>query len=140
MSEDTTMHSEDGHDEEHGLGHTVSPMILYATGGILLFLTVVTVAVRYVDAGELNMPIALGIAGVKATLVSLFFMHLRWDRAFNSMIFVTSIFLVVLMMIFALMDTGQYDPQIYDGNPENVQMYLDANAPMAPITSDKFTD
>ena len=140
MSEDTTTHSEDGHDEVHGLGHTVSPMILYATGGALLFLTIVTVAVRYVDAGELNMPIALGIAGVKATLVSLFFMHLRWDRSFNSMIFVTSIFLVVLMMIFALMDTGQYDYKIYDGNPENVQMYLDANAPMAPITSDKFTD
>ena len=56
MSEDTTTHSEDGHDEVHGLGHTVSPMILYATGGALLFLTIVTVAVRYLDAGELNMP------------------------------------------------------------------------------------
>ena len=66
MSQDTTTHSEDGHDEEHGLGHAVSPMILYATGGALLFLTIVTVAVRYVDAGELNMPIALGIAGIKA--------------------------------------------------------------------------
>ena len=137
MAHDTSIAEGDAHDEEHELGHVVKPSILWGTGFLLMFLTVITVAVRYVDAGELNMPIALGIAGVKATLVSLFFMHLRWDRSFNGMIFVTSIVLVVLLMMFALMDSGQYDPRIFKGNPVKVQDKLDAVAPTAPITEDK---
>ncbi|MCH2161628.1 MAG: cytochrome C oxidase subunit IV family protein [Phycisphaerales bacterium] len=133
-------HAEHGDGEEHGLGHVVSPAILYSTGMALLVMTVITVAVRYVDAGEMNMPIALGIAGLKATLVALFFMHLRWDRPFNAIIFVTSIFLAVLLMIFALMDTGQYEPDVFEGNPDDVQLYLDVKAPAAPITADKQID
>ena len=137
MSHDTTVNTEhDGH-EEHGLGHVVKPSILYGTGFILILMTAITVAVRYVDAGELNIPIALGIAGVKACLVALFFMHLRWDRSFNAMIFVTSVVLVVLLMMFVLMDSGQYEPDVFEGNPMDVQSILDADAPMAPITSQK---
>ncbi len=137
MAHETTLAADDAHEEEHGLGHIVKPSILLGTGTLLIVLTVITVAVRYVDAGELNMPIALGIAGVKATFVALFFMHLRWDRSFNAMIFVTSIVLVVLLMMFALMDSGQYDPRIFKGNPVKVQDKLDAVAPTAPITADK---
>jgi cytochrome c oxidase subunit 4 len=127
------------HDEhaEHGLGHIVHPGILWATGLFLILMTVVTVAVTYVDAGEMNMPIALGIAVIKATLVGLFFMHLRWDRPFNAMIFVTSIVLVGLLMMFTLMDTGQNNPSMFKGNPSGVQELLDAQAPMAPITAEK---
>ena len=140
MAHDMSTHEAHGDGEEHGLGHVVSPAILYSTGFALLIMTVITVAVRYVDAGELNMPIALGIAGVKATLVAMFFMHLRWDRPFNAIIFVTSIFLVVLLMIFALMDSGQNNPDMFEGNPQDVQLYLDAKAPAAPITEDKQLD
>ncbi len=43
----------------------------------LLVLTGVTVGVSYVDLGPLNTPLALFIAVVKATLVVLYFMHLR---------------------------------------------------------------
>ena len=137
MSHETTANTDhDGHDE-HGLGHVVKPSILYGVGFILIVMTAVTVAVRYVDAGELNMPIALGIAGFKACLVALYFMHLRWDRSFNAMIFVTSIVLVVLLMIFVLMDTGQYEPDVFEGNPVDVQNVLDSDAPQAPITSQK---
>ena len=127
----------DNDHDEHGLGHVVNPAILWATGLALIAMTVITVAVTYVDAGEMNMPIALGIACVKATLVALFFMHLRWDRPFNAMIFVTSIVLVTLLMMFTLMDTGQYEPSVIQGNPDSVQEILNADAPMAPITAEK---
>ncbi|HJQ84167.1 MAG TPA: cytochrome C oxidase subunit IV family protein [Candidatus Binatia bacterium] len=43
----------------------------------LLVLTAVTVFVSYLDLGPFGTPVALGIAAVKATLVLLFFMHLR---------------------------------------------------------------
>ena len=43
----------------------------------LLVLTVATVAVAFIDLGGLNNLTALAIAGVKAALVVLWFMHVR---------------------------------------------------------------
>ncbi|MFZ4749868.1 MAG: cytochrome C oxidase subunit IV family protein [Phycisphaerales bacterium] len=127
-----------GHGEGHPLvGHLVPYSTLFATGGALLVLTVITVAARYVDLGEANIYLAIGIAVVKATLVSLFFMHLRWDRPFNLMVLVGSMLFVVLMMVFCMMDVGQNMVSENKGNPKNVQTYLDANAPFAPVTSKK---
>ena len=128
-------HAHGGHGDGHPLvGHLVSYSTLLGTGLALLVLTVITVAVRYVDLGEANIYIAIGIAVVKATLVSLFFMHLRWDRPFNLMVLVGSMLFVVLMMIFCMMDVGQYEPTINKGNPKAVQSFLDSNAPFAPVT------
>jgi cytochrome c oxidase subunit 4 len=128
-------HAHGGHGDGHPLvGHLVSYSTLLGTGLALLVLTVITVAVRYVDLGEANIYIAIGIAVVKATLVSLFFMHLRWDRPFNLMVLVGSMLFVVLMMIFCMMDVGQYEPTINKGNPKAVQSFLDTNAPFAPVT------
>ena len=58
--------------------HIVSPKV-YAT--ILLALlvgTALTVWASYIDLGILNPIIALGIACTKATLVVLFFMHVKY--------------------------------------------------------------
>jgi cytochrome c oxidase subunit 4 len=121
--------------EPHPLvGHLVPYSTLLATGGALLVLTVITVAARYIDLGEANIYLAIGIAVVKATLVSLFFMHLRWDRPFNLMVLVGSMLFVLLMMIFCMMDVGQYEPTLNRGNPPKVQQFLDAQAPYAPVT------
>jgi cytochrome c oxidase subunit 4 len=43
----------------------------------LVFLTLVTVGVSYVDLGPLSVVVALTIAFTKALLVVVFFMHLR---------------------------------------------------------------
>jgi cytochrome c oxidase subunit 4 len=129
-------HAHGGHGDGHPLvGHLVSYSTLLGTGLALLVLTVITVAVRYIDLGEANIYIAIGIAVVKATLVSLFFMHLRWDRPFNLMVLVGSMLFVILMMVFCMMDVGQYMGSQIPGNAPEVQKYLDANAPFAPITS-----
>ncbi len=48
--------------------------IVYAA---LVALTVVTVLVSYVNLGLMNVVVALAIASVKASLVALFFMHLK---------------------------------------------------------------
>ena len=42
----------------------------------LIALTLATVAAAQIDMGPLHLPIGLGIAGIKAGLVLLFFMHL----------------------------------------------------------------
>lgn len=129
----------DKKDHGHGgleqplVGHVVPLSYLVWTSIALIFLTVVTVAVRYVDAGEFNMVIALGIAAIKATLVGLFFMHLKWDKPFNQLVFVGCISFVLLLIGLTVLDTGQYNPTLYKGNPSKVQDNLDTNAPDAPI-------
>jgi len=56
----------------------VTPVRTYAaTFAALLLLTAATVAVAYVDLGPWNTFTALAIAGAKATLVALVFMHVR---------------------------------------------------------------
>jgi cytochrome c oxidase subunit IV len=100
-----------GHGEAHK--HHVSSMpMLIGVFGTLIVLTIVTVAVAYVDLGELNLFVAMGIATVKATLVSLFFMHLAWDSGFNRLAFFASFFFVMLFVGITLMDTGQYEQNI----------------------------
>ena len=127
-------HAHASHGEPHPLvGHLVPFWLLFVTGGALLVLTVITVAVRYIDVGEFNMAIALGVAVIKATLVSLFFMHLRWDRPFNLLAFVGSMVFVILMMAFCLIDTSQYRSLQFTGNPPEVENTLQANAPGAPV-------
>ena len=46
---------------------------------------------------------------------------------------VGSILFAVLLMVFVLMDSGQYSPQIIAGNPDKVQETLETVAPGAPI-------
>lgn len=130
-------HSHEPHPE---VGHVVPVRYLVGAGLALLVLTIVTVAVRYVDLGEANMPVAIGIALVKATIVALIFMHLRWDRPFNLLVLVASALFVLLMLAFAGMDVHQYEPTIFNGNPMQVEQTLQANAPGAPVAQVKSTN
>ncbi len=52
--------------------------IYYTVFGALLVLTVVTVGVSLVDLGPLSVVVALAIAATKASLVILYFMHVRY--------------------------------------------------------------
>lgn len=123
------------HGGDHPLvGHLVPVSTLVATGVSLLVLTVITVAVRWIDLGEANIIVALLIAFVKASLVALFFMHLRWDRPFNSFTFVGSIAFVALFMGFALLDVHAYRPERDKGTAAAAQKVLELEAPDKPIT------
>lgn len=94
------------------VGHVVPLPVLFAVWGALLVLTGVTVAATWVDLGTYNLWIALVIAGVKASLVVLYFMHLRYDHPFNAIVFITALLFVVLFVGLALMDSYEYQPQI----------------------------
>jgi len=96
-------------DEHHGISHVAAIKVLVATGGTLLLLTLLTVAATRIDFGaNINLAIAMVIAVTKATLVILFFMHLRYDRLFHTVVFVSAILAACLFVGFTLMDTGQY--------------------------------
>jgi len=56
---------------------SAGPRLYLVVFVVLLALTALTVLVASVDLGPLNTPVALVIAAGKATLVVLFFMHLK---------------------------------------------------------------
>ena len=104
------LHHDDDHDDpHHGLSHVATVKVLVATGGTLLVLTLVTVLATKVDFGaNINLAIAMAIAVFKATLVILFFMHLKYDRLFHTVVFVSAFLAASLFVGFTLMDSNQY--------------------------------
>lgn len=125
-------HDSSSHDEHHqGIGHVAPLRALLGTGVALLILTWVTVVVAKVDLGEMNIFLALGVAVLKATLVALFFMHLRWDRPFNAIVFVGSLAFVMLFIALALVDTAEYQVERDPGDAPLVIQQLQENAAAA---------
>ena len=99
------------------LRHIVPVRVLLTVFAVLLAFTVLTVAVAelpatWVDLGRWNLWIAIGIATVKASLVALYFMHLRYDNPFYALIFVTALVFLAVFLSLTLMDTLQYTPTI----------------------------
>ncbi len=106
-----TQHSTPG-PSHAAVGHIVPLSILVAVWAALLVLTVATVAATRVDLGAANLWLALGIATVKASLVALYFMHLRYDHPFNAVILIAALLFVMLFVGIATMDTGHYQDDI----------------------------
>ena len=98
----------DGHDHVEGAVHVhIEPLWLYfGIFGALIVMTVVTVGASYIDFGAANTAIAVLIATVKASLVAVFFMHLRHDKTFNALIFVGGLLFLSFLFLFTLTDTG----------------------------------
>ena len=59
--------------------HVIPQRVYYLIFVTLILLTLVTVDVAFYNFGFLNIYIAMAIATVKATIVALYFMHLRYN-------------------------------------------------------------
>jgi cytochrome c oxidase subunit IV len=93
-----------GHDGP-GPGHHIAPVSLYITIFLLLMvLTLATWGVTFVHLGMFNLPVALGIAITKATLVILFFMHVYWSPKIIKVTMGMSIFFLLIMLMMVMSD------------------------------------
>ena len=72
--------------------------------GALLVLTLITTAVAFVDLGLLNTPLALGIALLKASLVMIYFMHLRHSTFLARVFAGAGVLWLLHFIIFTLSD------------------------------------
>jgi cytochrome c oxidase subunit 4 len=79
--------------------------IYFAVWGGLLVLTGATVAVSYFDLGIFNVVAALLIASAKASLVALFFMHLKFENKLVWTFALVPIFFLALIVGGTLSDT-----------------------------------
>lgn len=78
---------------EHGPGRYVVIWLL------LLVFTVTTVVTGRMDLHGANLPLALLIAAIKATLVILFFMHLWDSEGINRLVFSVSLVFVLVLLL-----------------------------------------
>jgi cytochrome c oxidase subunit 4 len=95
-------------------------------GGALIFMTLVTVAVAQVHLGPFNLGVALAIAVIKAVLVGLFFMHLKYDNKLFGVIFLSSLAFLGIFIVITLFDTlrrGDIYPEVGLPIKENSAMY-----------------
>ena len=77
--------------------------------GALLVLTVVTVGVSYLQLPATEtVVVALAIATVKASLVAMFFMHLKGERPMVMWPLGLTAFLFVALLAFVLMSEGNH--------------------------------
>lgn len=98
-------------DEPHH-PHVMPLSVLLPTFAALIILTVVTVSASKLSLGAAEIWVAMGIATVKATLVALYFMHLRDDKPFNAMLILFSLVFAAIFVGLALVDSQAYQKDI----------------------------
>jgi cytochrome c oxidase subunit IV len=86
------------------MSHTSPTSSYYAIFGALMVLTAITVAVAFVDLGALNFPVALAIAITKATLVILFFMHVKYSSRLTKLVCGGAFFFLLILFGLTMTD------------------------------------
>ena len=85
--------------------HHVVPLgVYFAVFVALLVLTGVTTAIAFIDLGRFNVAVALTIAIIKATLVLLFFMHLRYSSRLAVMMVLIALFWLGTLVVLTMSD------------------------------------
>ena len=85
--------------------HIMSSKFYYTIWIALLCLTGITAAVSFVDLGPLNTIVALVIATVKALLVVLFFMHVKYtSERLTKIVIVSAVFWLFLLLALSMAD------------------------------------
>lgn len=92
---------------EDAQGHHITPLNVYLkVAGGLFALTFLTIIAHHFNKqlGVMAAPVAFLIATVKAVLVMLWFMHLKYDTVINRVIFGAGFFFLALLLGFSGLD------------------------------------
>jgi len=91
-----------GHTENEQ--HIVSPKVYLAIFGALVFFTALTVGASFIEMGPWNPVVAIAIAVVKATLVVLFFMHIKYSSKLMKLTVGAGVFTFLILVGMSLSD------------------------------------
>ncbi len=84
--------------------HVVARKIYVLVFAALVALTLTTVGAATVDLGPLNTVVALAIAAIKASLVILFFMHVRYSKPLIGLVVFASLLWLAILITLTLSD------------------------------------
>jgi cytochrome c oxidase subunit 4 len=94
----------DQREMEESQHHVVSPLIYIIVGSSLLVLTGVTVWASFQEWGNFNAVAALAIAVVKAMIVVLFFMHVKYSSKLTKLTVFCGLFTFLTLVGMTLAD------------------------------------
>lgn len=86
------------------MSHIVPQKIYLLIFATLLCLTLITVDVAFYNFGFLNLWIALAIATVKATVVVMYFMHVKYSSKLTWVFAVAGVFWLVILFVLLFSD------------------------------------
>jgi cytochrome c oxidase subunit 4 len=95
--------------DTHGEHHVVPVRVYIGVFVALICLTWVTAWVSTVDLGRWNIFVALSIAFFKASLVVLFFMHVKYSTKLTKMIVCAGFFWLILLLFLTMVDIWTRD-------------------------------
>ena len=84
--------------------HILPKRVYYTIFAILLFCTYLTVQIAFFDLGPLNTIAALAIACFKATIVILFFMHVKYSTRLTWAVVLGSVFWLGILLALTMTD------------------------------------
>lgn len=88
--------------------HIVSPKLYLGVFSALMICTFLTVVAAKADLNQyfsgLNVIVALTIASLKASLVVLYFMHLRYSPKRTQLVIAASVFWLAIMLFMTMSD------------------------------------
>jgi cytochrome c oxidase subunit 4 len=85
-------------------GHVSPKTTYYGIFAALMVLTAATIAVAFIPLGRANFPVAIAIAITKATLVILFFMHVKYSSRLTKMVVGMAFFFLGILLLLTLTD------------------------------------
>jgi cytochrome c oxidase subunit 4 len=78
--------------------HHLPKNLYFVIFGALMVLTAMTVGLAFVNLGQMNVVVALAVAVVKASLVVMFFMHLKYESHLTKVVLGAGVFWLVLLL------------------------------------------
>src|SRR4249919_2943498 len=84
--------------------HILPTRVYYTIFAILLFCTYLTVQIAFLDLGAMNTVAALVIATFKATIVVLFFMHVKYSPRLTWAVVIGSVFWLDILLALTMSD------------------------------------
>jgi cytochrome c oxidase subunit 4 len=113
MSHSTTIETEAvAHSHAANHNHVMPLSILISTFAALILLTVITASTSKLQIGPAEIWVAMGIATIKAGLVALYFMHLRYDKPLNALLILFSLVFAAIFVGLALVDSQAYQSEV----------------------------
>lgn len=103
---------------------------------VLMLLLAATVAVAFLPLGRLNDLIALVIAFVKASLVVLFFMHVRYSSPLTWLALAAALLCLGILLVLSMADydTRAWIPQRFGSDPESTNAISEVKGDLEPAS------
>jgi len=84
--------------------HVVPLSLYFRIAAALMVLLALTIGMAFVDLGEFNLVVAMTIAVVKAVLVILYFMHVRYSSRVTWVVASAAFFWLSILFVLTMTD------------------------------------